>query len=183
MDVCSSSPCGPNSQCRQINNQAVCSCVPGYMGTPPSCRPECVVNSDCPKNRACLNFKCSDPCPGSCGLSALCTIVNHSPICSCPSQNTGDPFIRCMPMCKNTIFINLLSFIYGILTPTTKQYFLLQRHHHPRKINFVSHLPAVRERNARLWITCHRVLAYRNLSGLHQTVDPSALAPVNVLVI
>ena len=79
------------------------------MGNPPSCRPECVVNSDCPKNRACLNLKCSDPCRGSCGLSALCTVVNHSPICSCPQQYTGDPFIQCTPMRKNTKIMKSLS--------------------------------------------------------------------------
>lgn len=94
-DVCSPSPCGANSLCRQINGQPVCSCIPGFIGTPPLCRPECVVNSECPPNRACSNQKCRDPCVGTCGVGALCQVVNHSPICSCPPSYTGDPFVRC----------------------------------------------------------------------------------------
>lgn len=97
---CSPSPCGPNSQCREINNQAVCSCLPGYIGSPPTCRPECVVSSECSLNEACVNQKCIDPCPGTCGLNAVCQTVNHNPICSCPSRYTGDPFTRCLPIGK-----------------------------------------------------------------------------------
>lgn len=92
---CRPSPCGQNSQCRNVNGQAVCSCVVGYVGSPPSCRPECSVNSDCVQNMACTNFKCKDPCPGTCGLGARCNVVNHNPICSCPQRMTGDPFVRC----------------------------------------------------------------------------------------
>ncbi|KAF4526820.1 hypothetical protein B566_EDAN018173, partial [Ephemera danica] len=94
-DPCQPSPCGPNSQCRQINGQAVCSCQPNYEGSPPNCRPECVVSSECPSNRACTNYKCRDPCPGTCGLNARCEVINHNPICSCPAGHTGDPFTRC----------------------------------------------------------------------------------------
>lgn len=100
---CLPSPCGPNSQCRAINGQAVCSCVPGFIGSPPTCRPECVTSSECPLNEACVNQKCIDPCPGTCGLSARCEIVNHNPICSCPSRFTGDPFIRCLPIRKSLL--------------------------------------------------------------------------------
>jgi hypothetical protein len=97
---CSPSPCGPNSQCREINTQAVCSCVPGYIGSPPTCRPECITSSECPLSQACVNQKCIDPCPGTCGLSAKCQVVNHNPICSCPPDYTGDPFTRCFPKRK-----------------------------------------------------------------------------------
>jgi len=92
---CRPSPCGPNSQCREINGHAICSCSAGYIGVPPMCRPECVVSSECPLNRACLNEKCSDPCPGTCGSNARCQVVNHNPICSCSSGYTGDPFVKC----------------------------------------------------------------------------------------
>lgn len=98
LNPCSPSPCGPNSQCREINGQAVCSCVPGYQGSPPNCRPECTINQDCPQNQACLNQKCRDPCPGTCGIGAKCVVVNHNPICSCPPRYTGDPFVRCNPI-------------------------------------------------------------------------------------
>lgn len=97
---CSPSPCGPNSQCRPINNQAVCSCLPTFIGTPPSCRPECTISAECPLNEACNNHKCINPCLGSCGIGAKCEVVNHNPICSCPPQYTGDPFARCSPIGK-----------------------------------------------------------------------------------
>jgi len=95
---CNPSPCGPNSQCREINGQAVCSCVPGFIGSPPSCRPECVSSNECTLDKACVNQKCIDPCPGTCGISAICQVVNHNPICSCPTRFTGDPFTRCSPI-------------------------------------------------------------------------------------
>lgn len=92
---CSPSPCGPNSNCRNNAGQAVCSCAAGYVGTPPQCRPECVVNAECPSDRACVNLKCVDPCPHSCGIGSVCHISNHNPICSCPNGYTGDPFTQC----------------------------------------------------------------------------------------
>lgn len=92
---CNPSPCGPNSQCREINGQGVCSCVQGYIGSPPTCRPECINSLECPLNEACSNQKCNNPCIGVCGHGAKCTVVNHSPICSCPSKYEGDPFRMC----------------------------------------------------------------------------------------
>ena len=97
---CSPSPCGPNSICREINGQPVCSCVAGYLGAPPTCRPECIVSTDCPLSEACSNQKCVNPCPGSCGFRSLCNVVNHNPICNCPSDLTGDPFVQCIPRRK-----------------------------------------------------------------------------------
>lgn len=97
---CNPSPCGPNSLCRQVNNQAVCSCVPEFVGSPPNCRPECVTSSECLLNQACINQKCINPCPGSCGINAVCQVVKHSPICSCENKFTGDPFVRCFPISK-----------------------------------------------------------------------------------
>lgn len=98
---CQPSPCGPNSYCRLVNNRAVCSCKENYIGAPPSCRPECMVSSDCPQDKACKNAKCQDPCPGVCGFNARCTAVNHNPICSCNTGFTGDPFVRCLEDSKN----------------------------------------------------------------------------------
>jgi len=107
-DPCTPSPCGPNSQCRSIEDHAVCSCLRGYLGSPPSCRPECLVSSECPPTRACVNKKCTDPCLGSCGLNARCEVINHSPICSCLSGQTGDPFRSCydIPRKKNYLITN-----------------------------------------------------------------------------
>lgn len=94
---CQPSPCGPNSQCREVNDQAVCSCLPTFVGSPPACRPECVSSSECPSDKACINQKCVDPCPGTCGYNAQCRVNNHSPICSCKNGFVGDPFTRCYP--------------------------------------------------------------------------------------
>lgn len=102
---CSPSPCGPNSQCREVNGQAVCSCVPSFTGSPPNCRPECITSAECPLNEACVNQKCIDPCPGTCGVRANCQVVNHNPICSCPPRYTGDPFTRCALICKSLLCI------------------------------------------------------------------------------
>lgn len=105
-EPCRPSPCGPNSQCRVVNEQAVCSCLPSYIGTPPACRPECLVSAECSANHACVNQKCSDPCPGICGLNARCEVINHSPICSCQSGHTGDPFSRCYPIQSKAVFFS-----------------------------------------------------------------------------
>lgn len=94
-DPCSPSPCGPYSQCRNSNNHAVCSCLPNYIGAPPSCRPECIVSSECNPDKACVNTKCINPCIGACGSGARCEVINHSPICSCREGQTGDPFRSC----------------------------------------------------------------------------------------
>lgn len=96
IDPCIPSPCGPFSQCRTVNAHAVCSCVANYIGAPPNCRPECVVNSECTLDRSCINMKCKDPCPGTCGLNARCRVVNHNAICSCNPGFVGDPFVRCL---------------------------------------------------------------------------------------
>lgn len=104
VDVCQPSPCGPNSRCQEVNKQAVCSCMPNYIGSPPGCRPECVVSSDCPSNKACANEKCIDPCTNACGSNADCRVINHNPICNCKNFYTGDPFSRCIPL-KRKLFL------------------------------------------------------------------------------
>lgn len=72
------------------------------MGTPPNCHPECSVNSDCIGNKACIRNKCKNPCPGSCGTNAICTVINHTPSCTCPNGYSGDAFTNCVPVpiCK-----------------------------------------------------------------------------------
>ena len=95
-DPCDPNPCGPNSNPpRQIGDRCQCSCVANMIGSPPNCRPECVVNSDCSQELACINKRCQDPCPGLCGINANCRVRNHVPICVCNQGYQGDPFNRC----------------------------------------------------------------------------------------
>lgn len=100
---CIPSPCGPSSNCREVNGQAVCSCVQNYIGRPPNCRPECTTNSECTSSLACINDRCKDPCPGACGFEALCHVINHSPVCSCMNGYTGDPFSGCTAIQSKTL--------------------------------------------------------------------------------
>lgn len=105
VNPCVPSPCGPHSQCKEVNGQAICSCLTNFRGSPPNCRHECNSNTECSHNLACINFKCIDPCINTCGLNAKCKVINHSPICTCSEGYTGDPFLQCLKICKlSTIF-------------------------------------------------------------------------------
>ena len=95
-DPCDPNPCGPNSNPpRNVGDRCQCTCLPDMIGSPPNCRPECVVNADCPIDKACINRKCQDPCPGLCGVNAKCEVRNHVPICICIRGYIGDPFSQC----------------------------------------------------------------------------------------
>lgn len=109
INPCVPSPCGPNSQCKVIGSQAACSCQPNYIGQPPQCRPECIINAECPSNKACINERCADPCPGSCGVNALCSVVNHDVICTCLTGYEGNPSVQCnlKPLTCKIILINI----------------------------------------------------------------------------
>lgn len=96
LQPCNPSPCGANAVCKELNGAGSCSCLPEYFGDPYSgCRPECVTNNDCPSDRACLNNKCKDPCPGVCGQNAQCQVTKHTPSCTCLEGYTGNPFSAC----------------------------------------------------------------------------------------
>lgn len=105
-DLCNPSPCGANANCAN----GICSCIPGYGGDPyHGCRPECVLNSECPRDKACIRSKCVDPCPGTCGQAALCDVINHIPMCSCPPGYTGNAFVSCR-IAESRIATNFLFF-------------------------------------------------------------------------
>lgn len=106
---CVPSPCGPNSQCRDIRGTSACSCLPNYIGKPPNCRPECVLSAECPSNLACINEKCQDPCIGSCGQHTTCHVLNHNPVCRCEISYTGDPFSSCSIVQQSKIQTHLFS--------------------------------------------------------------------------
>jgi len=108
---CSPSPCGINAYCHERFDTAICECIPDYRGNPyQGCQPECLVNTDCPKSQACIKNKCQDPCPGTCGIGAICTVSNHVPICSCPLPTIGDAFTLCrIPVEGKYIITDLIS--------------------------------------------------------------------------
>ena len=101
-DPCEPNPCGRGAlPPRQVgsgpNAECACDCPPLYNGDPYiECKPECVVNSDCPLDKACRNFQCYDPCPGVCGRNAQCDVRNHSPVCSCLPGYQGNALIECV---------------------------------------------------------------------------------------
>lgn len=115
-DPCVPSPCGPNSQCRVVGSTPACSCLPNYVGRSPNCRPECTISPECPGNLACFNEKCLDPCPGSCGSHAHCTVVNHIPLCTCDSGYTGDPFKQCRYV-EPRMLLHFIFFVYKLPLP------------------------------------------------------------------
>lgn len=78
------------------------------------CRPECVLNSECPQNKACIRNKCMDPCPGTCGQNALCEVYNHVPMCRCPQGMSGNAFVQCLPY-QGTVFFSLVIVIISLL--------------------------------------------------------------------
>lgn len=95
---CIPSPCGTNAICKEQNGAGSCTCLPDYVGNPyEGCRPECILNSDCAANLACIQSKCRDPCPGTCGLNAECRVVNHLAACTCSQGYIGNPFSFCNP--------------------------------------------------------------------------------------
>lgn len=109
---CSPSPCGINAYCHERFDTAICECVPNYRGNPyQGCQPECLVNTDCPKSQACIKTRCQDPCPGTCGVGAICTVSNHVPICSCPLPTIGDAFTLCQVPVEGNFTIHIFNYI------------------------------------------------------------------------
>lgn len=99
LNPCIPSPCGHNAICKESYSAGSCTCIENYYGNPyEGCRPECVINSDCHPNKACVQNKCIDPCPGTCGSNALCHVINHIPSCSCHEHYTGDAMKYCYPV-------------------------------------------------------------------------------------
>ncbi|XP_055715790.1 delta-like protein B isoform X1 [Phlebotomus papatasi] len=100
--------CGQGASCsRSTNHRAVCECPKGYIGSPyTECRPECLGDRDCPQGRpACIYGICKNPCEGACGVNADCNLRGLTPICSCPRDMTGDPFVSCRPFTKEDLCI------------------------------------------------------------------------------
>lgn len=124
---CYRTQCGANAECHQSHGMVTCVCRPGMFGNPyVGCRPECVVNCDCPTKQSCVNNRCLDPCRGACGVGAHCQPVNHMPVCYCPQDHTGDPFVTCYPYrpgkssilcyyCFKSVLVTIVSIVYTVL--------------------------------------------------------------------
>ena len=96
---CEPNPCGLNAQCKEQNGAINCVCPSDYIGDPySSCRPECLINTDCPRDKSCSKNRCIDPCPGTCGANADCRATNHIAMCTCKESFSGDPYSSCGPI-------------------------------------------------------------------------------------
>ncbi len=108
-EECDPRSCGQHAIVKPVETYCVCECKPGFLGVPPSCRPECVVTPECPLDKACVNNKCINPCADDvCGTNARCSVIHHNPICSCLVGYTGDPLDRC---CKSLSKWNVEVFV------------------------------------------------------------------------
>jgi len=109
-DPCDPSPCGPGAVCT-VNplGNAICRCEPGLIPNPDTitgCKPECVIDPDCPGDYICEQQKCiprPDPCdPSPCGPGAICTVgPSGNPICRCEPGLIPNPdtITGCKPEC------------------------------------------------------------------------------------
>ncbi|KAI8442174.1 hypothetical protein MSG28_005781 [Choristoneura fumiferana] len=109
-EACHPSPCGLNTKCHVANNQAICTCLPGYRGSPLSgCRHECESDYDCGSQQSCRDFKCTSPC-NDCGVSADCeTVAAHRAVCKCPRCPSYKPacvYNACINPCTNVCGVN-----------------------------------------------------------------------------
>ena len=113
---CEKRPCGQNAICKERNNAASCTCIPDYFGDPyVSCQPECLTNSECSLNTACINNKCKNPCIGACSpINAECYVASHKASCNCKHGFTGDPFNRCTPLPSKNQFLLTLTKIHHV---------------------------------------------------------------------
>ncbi|XP_076030521.1 uncharacterized protein LOC143018869 isoform X2 [Oratosquilla oratoria] len=107
-DLCARDTCGHGATCtpgfdRDGNDRPVCICPEGYIGNPLfSCnKGECRSHNECQDNKSCYQYLCVNSCSVNgkpvCGENALCTVKNHSPVCSCQRGYEGDPRERCYP--------------------------------------------------------------------------------------
>lgn len=104
--VAACAQCGKGAECIRVSShRAVCQCPKNYIGNPyTECRAECYGDVDCPGNKpACIYGVCKNPCDGACGVNADCNLRGLTPVCSCPRDMTGDPFISCRPFTKEDL--------------------------------------------------------------------------------
>ena len=58
---------------------------------------ECLVDKDCPLDKACRSQECVNPClTTQCGSRATCEVDFHTAICVCPPGLQGNPQAACI---------------------------------------------------------------------------------------
>lgn len=83
--------------CFANGEEYTCKCLPEMLNRPPNCHAECSIDLHCPDEMLCINYRCRDPCAvGICGTEADCRVINHTPLCECPENFSGDPYIECI---------------------------------------------------------------------------------------
>jgi len=110
-DPCDPSPCGPGAFCTVgPSGNPICRCEQGLIPNPDTitgCKPECVIDPDCPgRDYICQDQKCvlkPDPCdPSPCGPGTMC-MANKlgNPICRCLAGLVPKPdtITGCGPEC------------------------------------------------------------------------------------
>ncbi|KAK0169400.1 hypothetical protein PV327_011599 [Microctonus hyperodae] len=55
----------------------------------------CENSTSCRMSEKCILELCRNPCPGSCGINAICTVLEHEPKCRCPKCYEGDALVKC----------------------------------------------------------------------------------------
>lgn len=103
-------PCAPTATCTPSNHHALCTCPPGYTGSPTdSCEPVgCTSSNECPSDQACYRGSCVNPCvlDSPCGPGTSCLTTGHTATCACRPGLFGDPHVSCTvpettaPQCK-----------------------------------------------------------------------------------
>lgn len=109
-----SNRCASNAICLAANHAAICQCPENLpRGDPLSyCEPlkiyvpppQCTQDFECPKDLACINEKCLNPCKeiGPCDSSAECRVINSVPVrtmmCVCPDNWAPNENGQCRPV-------------------------------------------------------------------------------------
>ena len=58
---------------------------------------ECLIDNDCPLDKACRSQECVNPClTTQCGSRAQCDVDFHTAICTCPPGLQGNPLVACI---------------------------------------------------------------------------------------
>jgi hypothetical protein len=91
---CHSQSCPKGKSCHVLNHKAICMCSK-------ECESEasiCLKDRGCPRDMACINFKCQNPCEGyTCQGNTPCVVENHKAVCKfCPPGFVTDTNYGCL---------------------------------------------------------------------------------------